>query len=197
MNKNQKTLRVIIIVLVVLNLSLANSFFLLVKFTGLWLALSGLMEILFFIWLFFASILLIIRTIKYLNWRNKSNYFTLGVFGVFLSICLFMPVRIVNENTLQSPVKIRACYEGTMNTSRLYFREDRKFEDFNIGFFGYVHSISGTYTQKNDTLFLNFIKGYSRSLGDTLVVKDSVLYKIQNDTLAKTYYYLDKCKGLN
>jgi len=196
MNKNQKILRTIIILLAVLIFSLSNLYFLLIKFEGFWLALSGSLEILLFIGLLIAILLFIVRIIKYPQWRNKFNSITLGIALIFFCI-YFLPFSLVNENTLQSPVKIRACYEGTMNTSILFFRENGKFEDFNIGFFAYVHTLAGSYTQKNDTLFLNFEKGVSHLLGDTLVIQDSILYKVQNDTLAFTYYYLGKCKGLN
>ena len=196
MKKNQKILRTIIIVLAILILCLANSYFLFVKLTGFWLALSGLLEIIFFVCLFIAFILLVIKIIKYSQWRDKFNYFALGIALTFFCIYFFTP-RMVNENTLQSPVKIRACYEGTVNTSILYFRENGKFEAFNIGFFAYVHNCKGTYAQKNDTLLLNFSKENPYILGDTLVIKDSILYKVQGDTLVQTFYYLGKCKGLN
>lgn len=196
MNKNQNILRIVIVVLSFLLQILSYSYFFFIKFEGFRLALSVLFKIIFFLWLSISIILLTVRIIKFQNWRNIKNLIVLLIGITAFCVYLFAP-RIVDENTFQSPVKIRCCYEGTMNTSRLYFRENGNFEDTNIGFFANVSRLEGTYTQKNDTLFLSFTKGESRLLGDTLVVKDSILYKIQSDTLALTYYYLGKCKGLN
>ena len=190
MNKNQKILRTIIIIMLILNFLLANSYYLLVKFDGFWLALSGLFEMISFIWLIIAIILLIVRIIKFPLWRKLSNYLFLGVSILYLLYIFFIPYNLIDKNTFQSPVKIKCCYEGTMNTSTLYFRENGEFEDFTIGFFGYVDAEKGIYTQKNDTLFLNFTKGGNRLLSDTIIMKDSVLYKLQDDTLAQTFYYL-------
>jgi len=192
MNKKQSVLRTIIIVLVISKIVLSNLFFLLEKIDGYWLIFSVLLEVVCFIWLFIAVVLLIIRTIRYSQWRNKINYFIFGIALVFLCAgWFFPPVRIINENTFQSPVKIRACYGEIM--SRLYFRENGTFDSSSSSFFGY-NAVKGTYIQKNDTLFLDFLKGESRLLGDTLVIKDSVLYKVQNDTLVFTFYYLGECR---
>jgi hypothetical protein len=105
----------------------------------------------------------------------------------------FSPMQ-VNENTFRSPVKIRACYQGTMNTSRLYLRENGNFEDFNIGFFAYVHYYSGTWKQSGDTLMLSFKNKEPHYLGEKLIIKNELLYKIQGDTLSATYYYLGECR---
>jgi hypothetical protein len=92
---------------------------------------------------------------------------------------------------------MRACYEGTMNTSHLYFRENGSFEDFNIGWFAFVHYSNGTWKQDGDTLFLNFKGEKSRLLGEKIIIKDDILYKIQRDTLIPTHYFFGYCKGLN
>jgi hypothetical protein len=197
MNKNQKVLRTTIIVTIISCFFFDNSYFLWVKFDGMWLALSGALWLISFSWLIIATTLLVIRIARYSAWRKLSGYLFLGFSILYLLCVLFIPFRPVNENTFQSPVKISCCYEGTMNTSWLYFRENSRFEDYNIGFFARVHTLKGTYTQKSDTLFLSFAKGKPRLLGDTLVIRDSVVYKVQGDTLAHTFYYLGRCKGLN
>jgi hypothetical protein len=104
---------------------------------------------------------------------------------------------LVDEETLQSKIKIRACYEGTVNTSRLFLRENGKFEDFNIGFFALVRYTNGTWNQTADTIFLKYKKEKPKNLYDTLVIKDETIYAIQNDSLVYSYYYLGECKGLN
>ena len=102
-----------------------------------------------------------------------------------------------NENTFQSPVKMRACYEGTMNSSHLYFRESGSFEDFNIGWFAFVHYSKGTWIQHGDTLLLHFEGEKPKPLGEKIIIKDDYLYKLEADTLQPTYYYMGNCKGLN
>ena len=176
MNKNQNILRVTIIAQAILTLILPNLFFLLIKFEGYWMVLSALLGLMFFIGLSVATVLLIIRIIKYQQWRHKSNYFALAIALVFLCIYL-LPFRIVNENTLQSPVKIKARF--LEEKSMVCFRENGRFEVLNTGRFGYIHYFSGIYTQKNDSLFLDF-KSEQFLLGDTLIINDNILYKVQN-----------------
>ena len=130
--------------------------------------------------------------------RNShiKNYLTI-VLTIFVLAALNVRQLRANENTLQSPVTIRACYEGTMNTSHLYFRKNRTFEDFNIGWFAYVHYRKGTWSQDGDTLFLDFDGEKPRLLDNKIIIKGDNLYKKQADTLVPTYYYLGYCKGLN
>ncbi len=98
----------------------------------------------------------------------------------------------MNENTFQSPVKIKARYEGTMNTSRLFLRENGTFEDFNIGWFAYVHYYEGTWKQNKDTFYLQFKYNQKPNLLDNvLIIKGDNIYKIQADTIVPTYYYID------
>lgn len=102
-----------------------------------------------------------------------------------------------NENTLQSKVILRACYEGTLNTSRLFFRENGTFEDFNLGFLGHVNYSSGQYEMKNDTLYLTITTGESNLLGSTLLLHKNSLLVVEADSLRDSRYYLGHCKGLN
>ena len=190
MNKNQKTLRIAIIAQAVLTLILPNLRYFIIKLGGYWSTLSILSGLIFFIGLSVGIILLIVRIIKYKQWRQKSNYFTLAIALFFLCIYI-LPFRIADGSTFQSTLKIKAQYD----TSMVGFRENGKFEVFSIGRWGYIHYSSGIYKQKNDSLFLDFTQlDFTQEekfiLGDTLIIRDSILYKVQNDILISTHYCL-------
>ena len=196
MNRKQKRLRLTIIISAVILWLTANLYYFWVKVAGAVFLVTGLIEIACFITVIVATIILAVRVIRLKDWRNLNNYMTLGLTILVLTVLNFGILR-ANENTFQSPVKMRACYEGTMNTSRLYFRENGTFEDFNIGWFAFVHYRHGTWTQNGDTLKLDFDGETSNLLDEKIIIKDDNLFKIQADTLVSTYYYLGYCKGLN
>jgi hypothetical protein len=129
-------------------------------------------------------------------WRKVSNFLTVLAIPIAVIISGFDTLT-ADENTFQSDVKIRACYEGTMNTSRLYFRENGEFEDFNIGFFAHVNYVSGTWKMDADTILLTIKSGQHNLLKDKMIIKDNFLYTVEPDTIKPTFYYLGQCKGLN
>lgn len=133
---------------------------------------------------------------RWSEWRNVKNYLTFGSI-LLLFVALNRQELRADENTLQSPVKMRACYEGAINTSRLYFREDGTIEEFNVGFWASVHYYHGTWTQKGDTLQINFEGEKNRPLDRKIIIKEGNLYQIQANRLVPTRYYLGHCKGLN
>ena len=194
--KNQKTLRITIISQAIMTLILPYLYFLIIKFGGYWATWSFFLGRIFFIGLSVGAILLIFRIIKETQWRNTSNYFTLA--SALVSLCIYLlSFKIVNGDTFQSTLKIRAHYEY----SRVGFRENGKFEIFSWGNWGYIHHSAGNYTQKNDSLFLDFTKiDFTQKekylLADTLIIKDSILYKVQNDSLISTHYHITDRKNL-
>jgi len=174
----------------------ANLYYFWVKVAGMIFLITGLVELACFLTALIASIMLTVRIIKKPEWRKLKNILTIG-FAVLVVTTMNFKQLQANEDTFQSPVKIRACYEGTMNTSHLYFRENGTFEDYNIGWFAFVHYISGTWRQDGDTLYLDFDGEKNKLLDEKIVIKDKNLYKVQSDTLVPTHYYLGNCKGLN
>lgn len=130
------------------------------------------------------------------DWRKISNFLTvLAIPTAF--ILSSIDTLAADENTFQSEIKIRACYEGTMSTSRLYFRENGEFEDFNVGFFAHVNYVSGTWKIHADTIHLTIKSGQHNLLKDKMIIKDNYLYSVEQDTIKPTFYYLGQCKGLN
>jgi hypothetical protein len=112
-----------------------------------------------------------------------------------VSISLFNPNLQANENTFQSKVKIKASYRGTQNFSNLLLRENRTFEDFNIGWFAYVHYRSGNWKRNGDTIFLNFLGEKPKLLGVKIIINGTELYKVEGDSLKVTYYHLEYSKN--
>jgi hypothetical protein len=181
MDRKQRRLRKIIIIPTAVIWIVANLYYLWVKIAGGIFILTGLIELLCFLTVLISLIILLFRLIRKREWRNRKNYITIA-FTVLVAILLNVPQLRVNENTLQSPVKIRCCYEGTMNTSQLYLRENGTFERFNIGWFAYVHYSHGTWGQNGDTIYFKFVEEKPHLLSEKMVIKDEYLYRIQADT---------------
>jgi hypothetical protein len=196
MDRKQTRIRLTITISVIILWLTANLYYFWVKVAGVIFLITGLVELVCFLTALIASIILTIKIIKKTDWRNLKNILTIG-FAVLVLTTMNIKQLQANEDTFQSPVKMRACYEGTMNASHLYFRENGTFEDFNIGWFALVHYISGTWRQEGDTLYLDFKGEKNRLLDKKIVIKDNKLYKVQSDTLVPSHYYLGNCKGLN
>jgi hypothetical protein len=196
MDRKQKLFRLRIWISAILLWLTANLYYFWIRIAGGILILTGLVELACFLTVVIGTTILTVRILRRSDWRNLKNYLTIGV-AVLVIIALNIRQLEPNEDTFQSPVKMRACYEGTMNTSHLYFRENGTFEDFNIGWFAFVHYSNGTWKQDGDTLLLKFKGEKNRLLDEKIIIKDYNLYKLQSDTLAPTHYYLGYCKGLN
>ena len=187
-NKNQKKLRIVIIVQAIITFILPNFYFLLAKFGGYWSVVSLWLVLLSFIGLSISTILLIFRTIIHSQWRNKFNYFTLATALVFICIYL-LPFDIVDISTFPRTIKFTAHYEKSF----VFFRTNGKFEVLSVGKGGYAHYSAGVYTHRHDSLFLEFRKiDYTQDakyqLVDTLIKRDKILYKVQNGVFSTTNY---------
>ncbi len=195
MNKQLRIRLQILISLLVL-LLLSNLYFFLVKIGGFIFLVEGLIQLTIFVCVIIWTVKLIWRIIRIPEWRRVSNILTILAIPTAVVISSFDSLT-ADENTFQSDVKIRACYEGTMNTSRLYFRENGEFEDFNIGFFAHVNYVSGTWKMNGDTILLTIKSGRHNLLKDKIMIMDNSLYTVEQDTIKPTFYYLGQCKGLN
>lgn len=196
MNLREKRLRLIITTSALILWLTTNLYYFWIKVAGAIFLVTGLIQLTCFLTAIIATVFLTISMIRHSEDRGLKNYLTIGFFFLLL-IASNMRSLTANENTFQSPVKMRACYEGTMNTSYLYFRENGTFEDFNIGWFASVHYHRGSWTQQEDTLRLDFEREKPRLLDEKIIIKDGNLYTLQADTLVPTYYYLGYCKRLN
>jgi hypothetical protein len=192
----QVRLRLQILLGVLILLVLSNLYFFLVKMGGFVFIIESLVQLTILIFLIGWTGTLIWRIIRNPEWRKLSNFLTILAIPFSIVISGFDNLT-PDENTLQSKVKIRACYEGTMNTSRLYLRENGNFEDYNIGFFAHVYYVNGTWKMSGDTILLKMKSGQHNVLKDKIIVKDNFLYVIERDTIKPTLYYLGRCKGLS
>jgi hypothetical protein len=117
-----------------------------------------------------------------------------------LAYTFFSPWRLDSEK-LESPVVIRACFEGTQNQAYIKMRKDKSFEINWTGVFLYDEWFFGTYSQKGDTIFLNYKTDKPYRFGDTILNNGSSLIplnKFKKDSLQYFVpFYLGYCKGLN
>jgi hypothetical protein len=192
----QLKLRILIIVSLAILILLSNLYYFLVKIGGSVFLIEGIIQLGLSIGVITWTIILLWKMIKNPEWRGSSNYLTILLIPSLIILSGFDSLT-ANENTFQSNVKIRACYEGTMNTSRLYLRENGEFEDFNIGFFAHVNYVSGLWRMESDTIVLTFKSGSNMILPDKIIIKDNMLFKAEPDSLFILPYYLGHCKGLN
>jgi hypothetical protein len=175
---------------------LPNLFYFLVKTGGFIFLIEGFIQLLLFIWVAIWTVILLWRIIRKPEWRKQQNFLTILSIPFAILISGYDKLK-ADENTFQSKVKIKACYEGTMNTSRLYFRENGTFEDYNIGFLAYVSYVSGTWKMNGDTILLTIKSGQNNLLKDKMLIRNKSLYAVEKDTIKPTFYYSGECKGLN
>jgi hypothetical protein len=177
-------------------LAISNLYFFLVKIGGFVFLVQGVIQLILLIGLMIWIGKLIWGIVTNAGLRKVSNFLTILAIPTAALISWF-DILSADENTFQSDVKIRACYEGTMNTSTLYLRENGDFEDFNIGFFGYVNYVSGKWKMDGDTIVLTIKSGRHDVLRNKMLMKDDFLYAVGPDTTKRPYYYIGQCRGLN
>lgn len=137
--------------------------------------------------------------------RNKKplslhSYLPTVIALITLTYALFSPWRLDSEK-LESDVVLRACYEGTQNQAFIKLRHDKSFEINWTGIFGYNEWFKGTYSQKEDTIYLNYKADKPSRFGDTILNNGNSLITINKIKKDSSQYfvpfYLGYCKGLN
>lgn len=142
---------------------------------------------------------IIIRTrllIKYKALRTKKSIIPLIIYILALIEAIINPFDF-NVESFQNEIAFRACYEGTMNTSEIIFRENNTFEFTRIGFFAYVDYSSGTWQLNSDSLIMRYKGEKPTRLSDTLIIRNDYFFQYESDTLVSTRFYLGYCKGEN
>lgn len=154
-----------------------------------------------------AFILIVVYLIKGLItiWHNRQHLSLRVFLPTFISLTtlaytLLSPWRLDSEK-LESPVVIRACFEGTQNQAYIKMRKDKSFEINWTGVFFYNEWFYGTYDQKSDTIFLNYKTVKPYRFGDTILNNGSSLIPLnkfkKNSSQYFVAFYLGYCKGLN
>ncbi len=149
--------------------------------------------IILFLWKIMTSFIYFIR--------KKGFPGNLILTSIIYFITLFLLIinpRFLNPEFYQSQIIYRGCYEGTMNTGVIYFRDHGKLDYKHSGFFGMTRFVKGSWTQDADTLFLDFNDG-GCYMGRKLLLTDDRFIRIESDTLVnnESGFYRGYCKGLN
>jgi hypothetical protein len=163
---------------------------------GPWNFFVNLITFVLGIWIFGKVIIEIVRIIKNLRTFRLINYFPVIVLISAIVLSFIIPFNRLFV-FYESPIVFRACYEGTQNTSTLILKENMEFEIHSTGVFFSDNYYFGTYRKTGDTILLYFKKEKPRLIGDTMIIKDNYLYKIEKDTIVSTHYYVGNCKGEN
>lgn len=120
-----------------------------------------------------------VKNLKTLNSKKLiSSYLYL-----FTLILGFISPRWIHASNYLSKIKYRGCYEGTMNTATIYFRESGEFEYKHVGFFGATTFEKGNWTIDGDTISINYENKTPSFIGNKLLITKNNFIRIHNDTL--------------
>ncbi|MEJ0032839.1 MAG: hypothetical protein WDO15_21835 [Bacteroidota bacterium] len=190
----QLRLRLFVLIPIVVMMALSNLHFYWTRIGGWVISAVVTFRLLLFAVVAVAVFILFMRMYTKKEWRSRANYGTMAVFVLWL----FIRTSWVTEDSFQAPAKLKACYEGTMNSERFILRQDGTFEEYNVGFAAYVHYWSGTWKMSGDTIHLSFERTNEIKRESTWIIKpDSMLYPVHGDSVGRAFFYLGDCKGLN
>lgn len=199
-NKERKQTRIVVIACIVY-LILTIFYHHIDKYSpdGLRFVLTLLIPIAFIVIVvyFIKGLISILRNRKHLSF---SIFLPILISLTTLAYTLFSPWRL-DSDKLESPVVIRACFEGTQNQAYIKIRKDKSFEINWTGVFFYDEWYFGTYSQNGDTIFLKYKTDKPYRFGDTILNNGSSLIPLNKFKKDSSQYfvpfYLGYCKGLN
>ena len=163
---------------------------------GFWNVLFFLGIAVLFFWLLTKIIIEFFRILKKRKELSIKIFIPILILIIGITDGIFNPFKI-DLDSIYGKTIFHACYEGTMNQAILKLRDNG---DFAIQWSGFIYSsefYTGKYLKNQDTLLLNFKTEIPRDLDDTLIIKDEFIYRLKNDSLISTHFYLGDCKGLN
>ncbi|MFY0608596.1 MAG: hypothetical protein JXR10_17900 [Cyclobacteriaceae bacterium] len=136
--------------------------------------------------------------IKNLNELTLKVFIPSAIYFGTLLLVFSYPTWL-NPETYLSPIKYRGCYEGTVNTGTIFFRESGDFEYRHVGFMGSTTFEKGIWQQHGDTLTIAYNNEVPKFVGDTLLMTEDWFYRIEGDSLVtnRLGFYRGFCKGLN
>ena len=79
----------------------------------------------------------IIKIYKFRTELKLKALIPFFIYGITILLVFVSPSWLYADNYL-SKIKYRGCYEGTINTGTIYFRESGEFEYRHVGFFGFT-----------------------------------------------------------
>ena len=118
---------------------------------------------------------------------------------IFTLITIYLQPKWFFPEYHASPIKYRGCYEGTINTGTIYFRESGDFEYRHVGFFGITTFEKGSWIQLGDTLIIEYENEVHEFVGDTLLMTEDWFYEVRNDSLVmkRSSFYRGFCRREN
>lgn len=156
----------------------------------------------FILLLLLANIVFTIHVLVKLrkNWKSaRKVYLIPAILCITTLVLVKVSPKWMSPEYYLSKVVYRGCYEGTMNTGRIVFRESGDFEYSHVGFFGATTFKKGSWTRKADTLLITSEDIIPEFVGDTLILTEDRFVRVTSDTnlLKKPGFYRGYCKGLN
>ncbi|MEO1051278.1 MAG: hypothetical protein AAFX87_11655 [Bacteroidota bacterium] len=179
--------------------------FIIARFTHYyWVRLSGVLDLIAFLLslvLLLTIFILLVAVLVNIVIKKRFTLQTLAAItlSILLYYSLFINPRPFTAEYYQSPIKYRGCFEGTMNTGIIYFRESGGFEYRHVGFMGSYSFITGSWTQHGDTLTIQYNGEMPEFVGDTLLITDFFYVDVKDGVLdlKNRHFYRGYCKGAN
>lgn len=157
---------------------------------------------------FITSILYLIIVINFLRclyqlfikkeFAKKKIYTSITIYVIILLSFHFSPYN--SSEIFRSPVVEEACYEGTVNTSSISFREDKSFELWQTAFIGLkITTGKYSYSKQKDTLYLIFSDSKPENVSDRYYDSANAYYPINpsNGNPKTINFYKGRCRRLN
>lgn len=138
------------------------------------------------------------------NRQNLRKRFCLPTIIYILTLLnsIFDPYHHIDD-IFGGKVILIACYEGTMNTSSVKFRENKTFTLNATGAFGYEDWFTGQWSQIGDSIYLTYSSKKYERFGNKVVIykgyliPDALFNDSLNEDIIIRQFYLGQCKGLN
>ncbi|MCG8309829.1 MAG: hypothetical protein MI975_20705 [Cytophagales bacterium] len=120
---------------------------------------------------------------------------------IYLStfIIIYINPSFLHASYYQPKIVYRGCYEGTVNTGIIRFRESGDFEYLHSGFMAITTFKKGKWEQSGDTLLIKYEDEIPQFVGDKLILTEDKFIKVVDDSLVsdRAGFYRGYCKGLN
>lgn len=168
---------------------------------GLWNVIFFLVIAILFFWISVKILIEIVRIIKNRKTPKSTSFLPIGILLIGLLDGIYNPLRLNLEN-VYGDVTFRACFEGTQNQATFKLREPDRFEIHWTGVFFYDEFFEGTYSQIEDTLFLDYQNERPKRFGSKILMdnENEILRTIGIEKDSMEYevpFYYGYCKGLN
>jgi hypothetical protein len=161
-----------------------------------WNLLYYLVIVVLFFWILTKIVIEIISLIRIRKEFQTKMLIPIAIMALVIFDGFYNPFRI-DLDKIYGKVVFRACYEGTQNQATFKLRDSGKFDIHWTGVFFADNFYTGDFKRTGDTIFMSFKTKTPRPLGDTLLIKNEIIYVIKHDTILSTHFYLGYCKGLN